>query len=205
MELFFFTVSKETFLLIYRLSYYGGVVAVCTGLAAILIRTRCNVKELMALRYNHYYQSEISAFLLFATVAFIYINSAFVIPYLQHALEKANEYSVLTGKDIGKQNEGMVVFIKYLIKAVLEFMLVGFTVFLHKTNKVIISKFTQTILSISFLYGAWHCIRAFDVVIFETHYFDSFYGPFNILLTAIVSIIMMLYAFSITKKTYKEF
>lgn len=197
--------SRETFLLIYKISYYGGVVAICLGLTAIVLRTKCSFQELLALRYTPYYQSEVSAFILFLAVALVYLASAFGIPFLEQAISKVADFNARTGVLMSEQEKNVQLFGKYFMKTMLEFVLVYFTIVVHKNNEITRSKFTNAILTISFLYGCWHLVRALDVTYFQTNYLQSVYGPFNVLLTALVSLLMLIYAFIVTKKAYKEF
>ena len=203
MELF--NLSREQFLLIYKISYYGGAVAVCAGLASIVIRTKCSFRELMALRYSPYYQSEISAFILFSAVVIVYLSSAFGIPYLEFSLNKIAIYSRVNGEVVTPFEKDVHLFMKYFVKTLLELVLVLFTISTHRTCKVCFSKFTRLILVISTCYGLWHLIRAIDVVVLKTNYLSDFYGPLNILMTAIVSLLMFFYALRLSHRTYRDF
>lgn len=194
-------ISNQQLYLIFKTSYYLGAVAVVAGIVAISFRTKCTPKELLGKRYNAYFQKEISAYITYFAIGFVYINSAFIFPYLEASINKIIQ---LNGA-VSKLSESFYLFMDYAIKALLEFTIILFSLSIHKTSSVQVSDFSKWILGISLWYGIWHILRAFDAVVFETQLMDDIYAPFGVLLNVTVSLTMLIYSFAVTTKAHREF
>ncbi|MCG7567100.1 hypothetical protein MHM95_12495 [Pseudoalteromonas sp. CnMc7-15] len=186
----FINEHAQVLMLIYRTVYYGGAVAVTLGMLIIVAKTKCTPAELVARRYSHYYQDEISAFITFTSVMVIYFGNAFGLPLIDKTAEK------FIGASVHNQEirEFMYGVARYTIKALCEFLLIAIIGVLHSIASVKYSKFTRVIAFISVSYGIWHILRAFDNLILKTQILDGWYPLISTVMTGLVTSYMLYYS-----------
>ncbi len=172
--------SSNTLLNLYTIGYYVSLMSTVIGCIAIFMRTKCTPSELLGKRYNHYFQEEISSFISYSCVLFVFLLSLGV------------EFLIFNfSENIARTLYEVLV---YSVKIILEFSLVLCICWLHYRSLISHSKLTKVICVASIFIAFWHLLRLLDNVVFGTGLLDNCYSLVVTVVTFSVSVAMAVYA-----------